>query len=244
MKNRLTSLLALGAAAMLAAATSTHAATIVWGLPTNIAGDTDVSLTGSLVRAFNVGSSAVPPSATTVNGVLFEPITQGSTVGNFTLNPTAAGFSGADGSLSAAYRTLLEDAAFSQTGPNITLTINGLSVGGGYLFEWWSNTNGAGPTLNGTLTSAGGAPLDANTTDTAGTGRGQYQIGTFVADNATQIITFANVGTSAFGGILNGFQLRQAADGAASVPEAGTALIILAIPGVLALHALHRRRRA
>ncbi len=62
--------------------TSLHAATISWGTPANISGDGDVSTSGTLLGAFNVGG----PS-TTVNGVNFQAFGVGATsntVGNLT----------------------------------------------------------------------------------------------------------------------------------------------------------------
>ena len=52
------------------------------------AGETDVTNTGTLVGAFNIGAVGVSP--TTVNGVTFAPFEvlgqgSGTTVGNFTL---------------------------------------------------------------------------------------------------------------------------------------------------------------
>ena len=62
-----------------------HAAPIVWNAATNISGDSDVSTDGTLVNAVNLGAAGV--AATTVNGVLFNPLLMtGTSVlsGNFT----------------------------------------------------------------------------------------------------------------------------------------------------------------
>ena len=79
-------------------ATSSHAAVVTWGAAQNITGDSDVSAAGSLVGAFNVGStSPAPVSSTLVNTVLFQsfavPNNGGGsvTVGNFTLAPIGGG---------------------------------------------------------------------------------------------------------------------------------------------------------
>lgn len=55
----------VGAAASLPA----EAAVITWETPQTISGDSDVSTTGSLIYAYNVGPNTVSPS--TVNGVTF-----------------------------------------------------------------------------------------------------------------------------------------------------------------------------
>ena len=46
-----------------------RAADIIWGTPTIISGDTDVSTTGTLVHAYAFGNLLVPGA--TVNGVTF-----------------------------------------------------------------------------------------------------------------------------------------------------------------------------
>jgi hypothetical protein len=54
--------------AMIFAAPTTEAASITWGGAQNIAGDSDVSTSGTLVGAINIGAPGV--ANTTVNGVL------------------------------------------------------------------------------------------------------------------------------------------------------------------------------
>ncbi|MFM7244596.1 MAG: hypothetical protein ACKO40_10575 [Planctomycetaceae bacterium] len=72
------------------------AATIAWGTPTTVTGDSDVDTTGTLVYAYNIGPNGV--QSTTVSGVLFNAfafpgqldflntVTVGSV--NFTENPS------------------------------------------------------------------------------------------------------------------------------------------------------------
>src|SRR5689334_1018572 len=108
--------LALGVLALSLAPALANATPIAWGAATNIAGDADVSTSGTLVGAFNLGGPGV--ASTTVNGVLFSalPVTGSSvTSGQFTFaNAGGFGSNNATGSpnppftsLSAAYRTLL-----------------------------------------------------------------------------------------------------------------------------------------
>src|SRR5262245_25406127 len=76
---------------------SVNAATIDWGSPTNISGDSDVSTNGTLLSAVNPGLYGPIGKATTVNGVNFIAWATGGSgaptvpSGVFTLTP-APGF--------------------------------------------------------------------------------------------------------------------------------------------------------
>lgn len=177
---------------------------ITWGPATSIFDDADVLNTGTLVAAFNLGTTSVP--GTTVNGVTFAsfaiPDDAGSgstTVGDFTLSLTGARHAkntelgsgvGSFSGLTASYQTLLKSGAYA-FGGGITLTMQGLTAGQPYTFEWWSNDSGPFlPVYTTTATSGNSVALNDNTTASAG-GLGQYAIGTFTAINATQVITFS-----------------------------------------------------
>jgi hypothetical protein len=207
--------------------TSARAAAIAWGPPTNISGDSDVSLNGTHLSAVNPGLYGSIGLPTTVNGVNFIAWatggagTQTDPSGRFTMTP-APGFgffttsglgSGAApfAALSAPYQVLLNGADYasnpSQTQFNgsITMTINHLVVGSEYEFQWWFNDSR--PFSTGPLTATTGVTsvsLDPNTSDAAG-GLGQYAIGTFTADATTQDILFSTTG-NAVG--HSGYQLR------------------------------------
>ena len=220
-------------------AASSQAAPIIWGAPQNITGDTDVSLDGSLVRAFNVGDTGV--SATLVNTVNFESFavpnnSTGATVGNFAIAVGAPSFSDNTNfgspfapftALSSAYQTLL--AARLHQGFGFTLTISGLSVGEQYEFQWWCNESQTAQTQH-SATADGSTVTLLNRIPNNNGGIGQYAIGTFTADAAPQTITFSGV---APGGILNGFQVRQ-------VPEPSTWAMLAA--GAGSLLGFRRRR--
>lgn len=238
------------AAALSALAISTSpAAVISWGAPQNIAGDSDVLNSRPIVGAFNVGDGASPfvpyPSvpATTVNGVTFQPFVLDSSAGpvssgavlsggvTFTLSTadlfisdnTAYGSGAAPfTSLSSSYQDLLRSSTITSTPATFDLTMTGLTVGTTYSFQWWSNTSDLGSQLH-TATSGGGVTLNDNVSGANG-GLGQYAIGTFTADAATQVITFSpDAGPNQFAQ-LNGFLL--------AVPEPTTALFGLALFGV------------
>jgi len=259
MKNRIAStrrsLLAavLVSLTALGAALTTQAATITWGAAQNITGDTDVSTTGTLVDAFNIGPTATP--ATVVNGVNFASFAYPTaslttyTQGNYKVEVSAALLGSAStfgsgsppfSSLSAPYVTLLSTGGGASFGANYTLTMSGLTVGQEYQFQWWSNNSSA--TVDGTTATAGNAvTLDSNLTN-AGGGVGQFAIGTFIADNAAQQIVFTRTAGSSIS-TVNGFQLRQLAPGpGTAVPEPGSALMGMLVLGLCGLGSARRRR--
>lgn len=219
-----------------------HAALITWGAPQNISGDSDVSMAGTFVGALNIGIAGVSP--TTVNGVTFNPlifngssVTSGifnfSTAGSLAGTNAAGSFNPPFSLLSSPYRTLLSSLG-GTAGVPFTLTISGLAVGASYQFEWWSN----GSTIAGfatTATAGDSVTLNSNPSNANG-GVGQFALGTFTTDAATQQIVFSS--PTIFNGV-NGLQLRQLAP--ASVPEPATALAGMALVG---LFGTMRRRRA
>lgn len=230
-----------------------QAALFSWGAATNIAADSDVLTTGSLVGAFNVGDGAVP--STTVNGVAFSPFAVNSTggsvnnvtVGNFNLstpdlfasdNTLYGSGSNPFFSLSSNYKTLLRSATIVSNlvfnPATFALTMSGLTSGHQYKFQWFASQSGPGTLLH--ASSAGSSvTLSDNVTNTEG-GLGQYAIGTFTADAASQVVAFSSVGSGNQFALVNGFQLRDIGP----VPEpTGVATAMLCI-GVAAL----RRKRA
>jgi hypothetical protein len=192
-----------------------RAAVIAWSGPTNISGDADVSTAGTLLGALNIGAQGVPN--TTVNGVTFVGVAltgNSVTSGNFTFTASSGNFGSSNfigsaaapfSNLSAAYQSLLGTGGGGFANIPLTLTMNGLTVGKTYQFEWWWNVS-AFPAGVAVTTAAAGTSvtLNPNTTNTIG-GLGQFANGTFVADAATQSITF--VGPNDYG--LNGLQLRD-----------------------------------
>jgi hypothetical protein len=218
-------------------------APVTWGSPTTISGDTDVSLDGSLVAAFNMVGGNV-----TVNGVTFAafPVTGGSTSatnGNFsfsespgilvtwtTLGSASAPFS----NLSANYQTLLSTAISTDANNTLTLVMSGLVTGQQYEFEWWLNaaSNSSAGFLT-TATATNSVSLDDNTTNANG-GVGQYVIGTFTANAGSETITFNGTSTGQ-APTINAFQLR-------AVPEPSTMSILL-LGGVVISGARFLRRK-
>lgn len=250
-------ILATTVAALAACTFTAQAAVVTWDAATDIAGDSDVSTNGSLVMAFNFGGPAV--AGTTVNGVTFDPFALladdsqlSYTVGNATLSTADdRGPKGATTStfqaLSAPYLTLLNSAAELIADRGYTLTLSGLTVGQEYEFQVWSNNSG-----RDFFGSAGDFPTYVSDPDFNGVDlfpgdsnpaiAGQFAIGTFIADNATQVFL---MGSGEISGIINGFQLRQTAapqPPVTAVPEPGSALVGALVLGVCGLGGARRRR--
>lgn len=228
-------------AVLLLAEASTSAvpgATVLWSSPQSISGDADVSTTGSVILAANIGSA----TATTVNGVTFAAYNSTATIPGLTdtlnLNPGAVFGNAAApySALSAGYQALVSSGRYTDGATLETLNLSGLTIGQSYLVQFWVNDSRGGTsgrTLD--LTAGATAVLDFNVQNVAG-GLGQYVIGTFTADTTTQ--TFNLLGSHNAGTTdstqLNGFQIR-------AVPEPSQAL--LAVLGVISI-GLRRRRPA
>jgi hypothetical protein len=241
--------------------TSTQAATISWGLATNIAADTDVNTTGALVGAYNFGGTGV--AATTVNAVTFQPFAINNTsntytVGNFTFKNVdtfeniASSATTLNQTLSPAYTSLLTSAVGLKADRLLTLTMANLVVGQNYLFQAWVNDSNRGyfPSIRDftvTVDDGNGNTADVYAGDD-GVGApgntpafGQFVIGAFTADAVTQDVTFSQGEIS---GVLNGFQLRTLNTAQPpSIPDTGSTLAMLgvALAGLGLLERMGRR---
>ena len=206
----------LAMAVNLIAGLTSYAAVITWGKATTISNDTDVVTSGSLAYAYN---EAYYPTA--VNGVPFgggnSPSALGTNItlsGNFSWSNTAFGTGAGspwDG-LSPFYQTLLRGGAYAVNNAQMSVTLSNLTVGHAYLVQVWVNDNRAlAGTRTETINSSGGnaITLDYNSTGTNG-GVGQFTIGTFTADAASQ--PFALTGVFPANGNssqLNAIQVRD-----------------------------------
>ena len=222
------------------------AATITWGAPTTISGDVDVSTDGTLVAAKNTTSGSP-----TINGVPFTSL--GESDPTFALSsPGIISFSNVAfgsalppfASLSADYRSLLVGAQVTQTPPTapppMTVTISGLSIGRLYQFQWWVNdSRDTGDFDRTTMATAGNSvTLEHNVANIEG-GVGQFVLGTFTADAATQAILLQGAGTGPNVGStqINVLQLRDLV-----IPEPASALQLgCGIFGLVG-YGRHRRR--
>ncbi|MCW1924455.1 autotransporter-associated beta strand repeat-containing protein [Luteolibacter arcticus] len=217
---------------LLAQAPAAWAASINFATPVTVAGDADVSTTGTFLYAYNWANST-----RTVNGVTFTGISSNTTVGtNLTLTQwgnvnTGAFNSGSNpfNSLSSSYKGMLVGSAFNNSvsgnvGTN-TVTLNNLIAGHQYAVQFWVG-DARGSTRSETLSSVGGNSVSlAFTTPTSAGGAGQYTIGTFTADAATQAFTVTATGGSI--PQMNALQVRDlgipgVTQAAAFSPDAGT----------------------
>jgi autotransporter-associated beta strand protein len=200
----------LAAIAMALLAPAAARAQVTWGLPTTIAGDTDVSTAGVAVFAYSFGSAA------TVNGVSFTAVSSATSANNLTMS----GFSNHNGtafttgtapfgSLSAAYKNILVGANYSTTiGAAATITLTGLSMGHNYAIQYWGSDPRAGNYRTNILSSVGGNTVGCveDVTEVVG-GLGQYSIGTFTAVATSQSFTINAFNSS--GPQLNALLLRD-----------------------------------
>jgi hypothetical protein len=198
-------LAALALSAVLGWASQSHAAPIVWSDPTTIAEDIDVSTDGTLLYAARYYAST--GVSLTINGVTFTDPGSNVTWGGPTQN-TGASPAGVTGD----YNTFLgrNTYASSSNSSSGTLTLNGLTSGNQYLVQLWCNDSRSGA-LNQvvTFTAGNAVSLDRNTTGNAGIG--QWVVGMFTADAATQEITVSNSLNQ--GLALNGLQVRALSAG-------------------------------
>ncbi len=184
-----------------------HPANITWGSAQTISGDTDVSTTGTLVRAYNFGFN--PITSPTVNGVFFQglgpfastPDTSVALVGTGAFRGGFSGFGSAlapFANLSPSYQQLANSGLFQDVG-TVTLTMSLLTIGQQYQIEVWVNDSRGsnGPGRSETVQSPGGptVTLVYNNTSAEG-GVGQFAIGSFTADATTQQVIFTGLGTS------------------------------------------------
>lgn len=237
----------------LIAAVPAQAGFVTWSSPKTITGDSDISNLGAFVSAYNLGAAG--NASATVNGVTFDPFATNATtntVGNVTLSSSAT-ISGSNSDfgetlppfslLSPGYKTLLQSGSFT-TGtfppPTISMTLNGLTPGAEYQFQWWAHESEASsfapaPPLPATSATAGNSVTLQRRGVLPGS-LGQFALGVFIATSASQVIDFNGSDSKT---LLSAFQLRQIA---APVPEPGTALFGLAMAGV-AFRSVSKRRR-
>ena len=197
-----------------------HAAPIAWGTASTVAGDSDVSTTGTLQYAVHWGGTDA-----TVNGVSFTA--PGPSTVTTSASPGVNSNIGAYVGLSAAYRDILKGNWYNAK--NQTTTLNTLTVGQTYQVQIWAadiryttgqfTDIGSGPSLLISNSSSN----NVNVAD-----YGQYAIGVFTADATTQVISFPNTGN----GVVNAFMVRDitgsgsgAADAATSSVSSSSALV-------------------
>ncbi|MEP4078012.1 Ig-like domain-containing protein [Haloferula sp.] len=181
--------------------TTLHAsgAIITWGSATDVSAETDVSLNGTLVEAFNLSYDGNPTDPI-VNGVTFESI--GSLLDN------SADLEFFTGNISANYNELLGTLDYGG-GTSPTLSLGGGGLIPGELYEiqiWYGNSRDANRVMRFT-DNQGGSSVDL------GGGSTQYAIGTFTADGFNQNLQLLPQGFSK--AHINAYQIRALSSGAA-----------------------------
>lgn len=222
---------------------------ITWQPPQAITGDADVDTNGSLVYAYNFGTPSVV--STTVGGVTFSSFgitnsTTTETVGNVTitespdvlwafadLGGTAAPYT----SLTSGYQSLLSSGASAGNPTTVSLTLNGLTHGTQYSFQWWTSNSAGVPGAFGadlsSTTGSGNGGGSVALSSTVGS-IGQHVTGTFTALGSTQYLFFTSpAGLTA--PLINAFQLRDLS--ATGVPGGA------GLAGLIGLGAAMGRRR-
>jgi hypothetical protein len=175
------------------------ASTITWGPATDTTGPSDIATTGTLVKAFNSGGVV----AVTVNGVAFH---RGGTAGD---DINFGGFTGAANGNSLGdsdFRTLLDAGTFAVFNGTLPITLTGLTAGSQYALQLFFMDQRP-CCLNRTVTySSGGnsVTLEADPNNAGTAPFGQFAIGTFTADAATQGFGISGTGDQQ----VNAWQLR------------------------------------
>jgi hypothetical protein len=207
--------LAILALSMLAASTA-QAAPIVWSGPFNIQGDTDVVNNGAAVFAYDWSASlgcTTCSSDETVNSVNFTAAGSGISAAGFGYADSIYILGAVPGNpLSTAYTDVL-NGADAAGAVSCTVTLNNLTVGDVYEVQIWvDDSRGCCGTRTGTVSDSSGNNITlAYDVLSGGGGLGQYTIGTFTADAATEEITLLGNGSDTVSGgtQINAIQLRN-----------------------------------
>lgn len=195
---------------------------ITFGAAQTISKYTNVSTAGTLVDAYKFGSSY-----TSVNGVLFSPMTSSIGSGHLSISvpPTSTDseyqYFGSTtpgntfSNLATVYKNLLTNGLYVSGQDPLSLTESGLTAGHRYQVQYFVNDSrslASGRTE--TVTSSGGnsQTLTYNGTGADG-GVGQYVNGTFTA--ATSTVTMNATSTSS--AQINGLQYRDLGNAGAAI---------------------------
>ena len=207
-------------------AASAGASTITWGPATDTTGPSDVSLAGFLVTAVDMAGVGA-----TVNGVAFQNGFSGPPHAfSGLVNRNFAFADGADLG-DPDFTELLRTAGWSGRGPG-DITLTGLTPGFTYDLQiFFMDQRGCCNDRHVTLTSGlNQVTLAADPGNGLGAPFGQFTIGTFVADAATQGLAISGEVVTQ----VNAWQLREIA-----IPEPGSLLLVGSGVTLLA----QRRRR-
>jgi hypothetical protein len=189
-------------------ATRAPAASIVWSSPTNITSDANIITNGNFAYGgyFSAGAGTVAINGVTFTGSAGSKNFGSNTTANFANGGTAYSGMGVGTGLSANYQTLLGGCVYGGTALN-SVTLRNLTIGNRYWVQLWINDSRSnGANSSNTVSTFGSSPvtLDYNHTEAAG-GRGQFAVGTFIADGTTQLIELKSNQSGQF----NALQVRR-----------------------------------
>lgn len=169
-----------------------QAAPITWGPATNVNDLSDVSTSGTLIEAINLGSTTTGTNQT-VNGVLFTG--SDSLLSSNSANDAFPGDTG-----DVDYNALLSSFDFGGgTTEDLTLGNGNLVIGQNYEIQIWHTQSGA------TRVMTFGDGESANTVDLIASG--QFATGTFTASATSQTLSLASNGFSNCH--FTAYQIRQ-----------------------------------
>jgi hypothetical protein len=172
---------------MLTAVANAQNANITWNTALTISGASDVSTLGVYLGSWTPYAYNSPELVNGVNLGSGNAITFSTTFDNAGGTGTYA----SPGTANANYNDLLTSALFGNSAGPYTVSWNGMTVGDTYQVEFWVNdSRNIGGLRTETVTGgANTSPILDYGSNANGTGPGQYIIGTFVANNASQNIS-------------------------------------------------------
>jgi len=162
-------------------ATAASGANITWKTPGTIGGPSDVNNSGVYFGSWAPGDANAqfcPVNGVNFNGWNDLPGLSYTNIANY-----YGGFS-SPGTSNVNYNVLLETAAYASNTNSMAISWNGMTPGNTYLVEIWIHD---GRNLGGTRWArfTGGTSTSGNVYyGSDGSGRGQFIVGTFVADSS------------------------------------------------------------
>ncbi|MCL1921770.1 MAG: autotransporter-associated beta strand repeat-containing protein [Kiritimatiellaeota bacterium] len=210
------------------AAVAAMGAGIVWDTDANgdspywITGESDVRTDGVLVYAHG--------GNVTVNQVSFRAFSSANAAGTDIEMPFGGGpynDFGAPG-IPPPYATLITSGVYKDTSAAIEITLNNLTAGASYQIQFWvTDSRNYGASRHETLSSAGGntVTLKFQNAEPGALLNGQYAVGYFVADGATQDFQVTPNASAQ----MNAIQVRQLPAGDLFIVKADPPLVNAAL---------------
>ena len=206
---------------------------VTWQTPLTISAPTDVNTQGTYF-----GSWAPHGSGNfTINGVTFQNFSDLPSLANNFQNNTGDNTFHNPGTSDANYNDYMTSGAFQNDASSPSFSWAGMTIGDTYLVELWVNDARNSTTAQRTESVTGGANTSAFLSYGPTGGAGQFIIGTFVANTATESLSL-NAGPNFPSAQLNLFQVRDLG----VVPEPSTLAVFAAGAGAM-LFGFRRKNR-